>query len=486
MSKINQTNFENEVSKENDKKDNFEINPSNDLSNNNSYQNEEEIIDELINRRISNNICCLNKESISLNLSSRKKKYNSKSKRISYSADSKKKKKMKLKDWLNLNIENNQKIEEDIEELIIQIFVNRYNSYPNSICELSPSAIQSKKQSDLFCPKLVEFSIYILSILRQKFYSFFEFFLTKKVNFTSIDLNEVKKIKEILYYTGIDLKTIFKKAFEKTLDFNLSSILIIMFDEFLVKENRIKEEIIKELRNSPLYKEKEKFEKFLQRFFDNDENVEQIDEESNINNTELYSNYFSTDYDENDYNNEINDANENDYTNEGNDINTFNEIVNDDIDDNYDNENDNDNSEIVNKEEDINQKIDKENINNNNDDNYKNNKKSKNKGKNKNKKNEINSEKNNLIQNLNIDDLVNYINESDNKEKKKKKKKKKGKKKQKDLEKEESNYVEEDLVIIDYKKSLEEYTNNIIQTKKIKPKYSEEFLKKLNILCQQV
>ena len=129
---------------------------------------------------------------------------------------------------------------------------------------------------------------------------------------------------------------------------------------------------------------------------------------------------------------------------------------------------------------------DKENINNNNDDNYKNNKKSKNKGKNKNKKNEINSEKNNLIQNLNIDDLVNYINESDNKEKKKKKKKKKGKKKQKDLEKEESNYVEEDLVIIDYKKSLEEYTNNIIQTKKIKPKYSEEFLKKLNILCQQV
>ena len=518
MSIINQSNFENEVSKENNVEDKFEIISSNNLSNNNSYQNEEEIIDELINRRVSNNICCLKKENISLNFCSNKKYYKSKSKRIYHSADSKKTKKMKLKDWLDLNIENNKKIEEDIEDLIIEIFVNRYNSYPNSTCDLSPNALQSKKQSDLFCPKLIEFSIYILSILHQKFYSFFEY-LIKKINFRSLDLNEVKKIKEILYYTGIDLKIIFKKAFEKTFDFNLSSILIIIFDEFLVKESRIKEEIIKELRNSPLYKEKEKFEKYLKiakkQFFGNDdEDEDQKEEENNINNNELLSNYFSTDYDENaDYNNDINDANDNDNdndndnnndndcANETNGINTLNDIDNDDeIDDNYDNEND----EIVSKEEEnkniniINQKInkenknineeDKENINsnNNNDDNCKDNKKSKNKRKNKNKKNENNSENNNLIQNLNLDDLVNYINESDNKEKKKKKKKKKGKKKQKDLEKEESNYVEEDLIILDYKKSLEEYSNNIIHTKKIKPKYSEEFLKKLQILSQQI
>lgn len=494
MSKINQTNLENEISIENDVKDNIKIMPSNDLSNNNSYQNEEEIIDELINRRISNNICCLNKESISLNLSSNKKYNNSKLKRICHSADSKKTKKMKLKDWLDLNIENNKKIEEDIEDLIIEIFVNRYNSYPNSTCELSPNALQSKKQSDLFCPKLIEFSIYILSILQQKFYSFFEF-LAKKINFRSLDLNDVKKIKEILYYTGIDLKKIFKKAFEKTSDFNISSILIIIFDEFLVKEKRIKEEIIKELRNSPHYKEKEKFEKYLERakkhyFGNDDEGDDEVDEENNINNNELLSNYFSTDYDENaEYNND----NDNDNINETNDINVFNEIDNDEIDDNYDNEND----EIVNKEEEdkniINQKIDegnknineenKENININ--DNHKDNNKSKNKGKNNSKKNENNLENNNLIQNLNLDDLVNYINESDNKEKKKKKKKKKGKKKQ-NLEKEESKYVEEDLVILDYKKSLEEYSNNIIQTKKIKPNYSKEFLKKLQILSQQI
>ena len=503
MSKINQTNLENEISIENDVKDNIKIMPSNDLSNNNSYQNEEEIIDELINRRISNNICCLNKESISLNLSSNKKYNNSKLKRICHSADSKKTKKMKLKDWLDLNIENNKKIEEDIEDLIIEIFVNRYNSYPNSTCELSPNALQSKKQSDLFCPKLIEFSIYILSILQQKFYSFFEF-LAKKINFRSLDLNDVKKIKEILYYTGIDLKKIFKKAFEKTSDFNISSILIIIFDEFLVKEKRIKEEIIKELRNSPHYKEKEKFEKYLERakkhyFGNDDEGDDEVDEENNINNNELLSNYFSTDYDENaEYNND----NDNDNINETNDINVFNEIDNDEIDDNYDNEND----EIVSKKEEnkniINQKInkenkniseeDKENINNynnnnkNNDENYKDNKKVKNKGKNKSKKKENNSENNNLIQNLNLDDLVNYINESDNKEKKKKKKKKKGKKKQKNMEKEESKYVEEDLIILDYKKSLEEYSNNIIKTKKIKPKYSEEFLKKLQILSQQI
>jgi hypothetical protein len=510
MSIINQSKFENEIPKENNVEDNFKILSSNNLSNNNSDQNEEEIIDELISRRISNNICCLNKDNISLSFCSNKKYYQSKSKRICHSADSKKTKKMKLKDWLDLNIENNKKIEEDIEDLIIEIFVNRYNSYPNSTCDLSPNALQSKKQSDLFCPKLIEFSIYILSILHQKFYSFFEF-LIKKINFRALDLSEVKKLKEILYYTGIDLKTIFKKAFEKTFDFNLSSILIIIFDEFLVKENRIKEEIIKELRNSPLYKEKEKFEKYLkiakQQFFGSDDEGEnQTNEENNINNNELLSNYFSTDYDENaDYNNDINDANDNDndnnnndndYVNEANDINAFNEIDNEEIDDNYDNEND----EIVSKEEEnkniINQKInkenkkineeDKENINNNDDDNYKDIKKNKNKRKNKSKKNENNSENNNLIQNLNLDDLVNYINESDNKEKKKKKKKKKGKKKQKNLEKEESNYVEEDLIILDYKKSLEEYTNNIIHIKKVKPKYSEEFLKKLQILSSQI
>ena len=74
-------------------------------------------------------------------------------------------------------------------------------------------------------------------------------------------MSELNKIKEILFLTGADIKKVFKKAFEKIINFNLSNILIIMLDEYLVKENKIT--ICKEIKNSPFYKEKEKFEEFL-------------------------------------------------------------------------------------------------------------------------------------------------------------------------------------------------------------------------------
>ena len=230
------------------------------LLNNNTSQFEEEIIDELINRKIGNNICCLKVENTNKNILSKAKSYKIKSKRISLSVDSKKEKRMKLKDWLAVNIENSKKIEEDIEDLIIEIFVNRYNSYPEKDCPLSENALESKKQIEQFCPKFYEFSIYLLYVIYQKFNTFFEY-LEKEINFKSRSINELNKIKEILFLTGIDIKKVFEKAFEKTNDFNLSNILIIMFDEYLEKENKIK--ICKEIKNSPFYKEKEKFSKYL-------------------------------------------------------------------------------------------------------------------------------------------------------------------------------------------------------------------------------
>ena len=82
--------------------------------------------------------------------------------------------------------------------------------------------------------------------------------------------------------------------------------------------------------------------------------------------------------------------------------------------------------------------------------------------------------------------MVNYINEpksKNNNKKKGKRKKKKAKKENKEEsnEKNESSYIDDDLEIINFKKSIEESNGNgyFLYPKKIEPKLSQSFLKKL-------
>ena len=105
----------------------------------------------------------------------------------------------------------------------------------------------------------------------------------------------------------------------------------------------------------------------------------------------------------------------------------------------------------------------------------------------KNQKSQNNENNNNgFIQNLAIDDLIDYINEpktKNNKKKKKKNKKNKGKKAEKnDDDNENIDDLNEDIVIIDYKKSLEEFSQKLSNSHKIKPKYSEKFLRFLTLI----
>ena len=483
MSKIYQTNLrtiKNSYFQESNINHNNILSSKSKLSNDEQNINEEEIIDELTNRKIQNNVCCLNKENIYKKLFKRNKSYNPKSNLISFSFDDKKTKNMKLKDWLKLNIENTNKISEDIEEIIIKIFVNRYNSFPDNTCPFSSEVLESKKNLELICPRLTEFSIYLLTELYQKFYSLFDY-LKKEINFKNIPLNEINKIKKILFYTGNDLKKIFKKNLQKTFNFNLSSILIVIFEEYLIKENKTKYEILEKIKKSQFYKEKERFEKYLNivkeniYFFDTEKGVEteiqnEDEDEPKINDIEIDDNFF---------------INDNDLTEKDNNITNLKVI-------NCDNEKkENLITKIDEDKKYIHQIMDKENkqINNiNNDNNINNNKINNQKIKNQKNEKDDNIENNNLIQNLNIDDLVNYINEDNKDNKKKKKKKKKGKKQDKNIVKEnenkDNNYVEEDLVFLNYKRTVEEFTKNTLFTKKIKPKYSEEFLKRLQILSQ--
>ena len=291
--------------------------PKSDLLNIDLSESEEEIIDELINRKIPNNIRTINFNNIKKipkKFPIKSKSNKLKSRHIFHSADSIKSKKMKLKDWLNNNIENTNNIEKEIEDLILEIFVNRFNSYPEKDYPLTENALESKKQIELYWSKFYEFSIYLLYIIYIKFYSFFEY-LSKKIDFKSLAISDINKIKEILYLTGVDIKIVFKKAFEKTCDFNLSSILIIIFDEYLVKDKKIK--VCKEIKNSIFYQEKEKFENYLkiikQNIYFCDSNIEiGIDKENNNDNKKIDENiYIENNNKENENEKEIEKNNDN-------------------------------------------------------------------------------------------------------------------------------------------------------------------------------
>ena len=345
--------------------------------------------------------------------------------------------KIKFDEWIKYNKELHQKIEEDVLQLLIDIFNKRYKLYPNNMCGLSPFSTQCKKNIELFCPKYYEISIYLLYVLNKQFIPFCKY-LDQNINFKNINKAKYENIKEILYYVGKDLKKIFKSTLEDTENFKFSSILIVILEEYLTKNNKREE---KKIKNIAMCKEKEIFDNAIKC---------------------IHNLYFQKEY-EVDLIKKIKLGNENKNTNEKKENNN--------------NQNSKEKNEIKEKEVNINC-----GDNNNNIDNKKDEK--------------INDDINNngAMQNLNIDDLVNFINEpktNDNNKKKKKKKKKKDKKDKKDKNVQKIEIVEddndninldEDIDIINYKKSLEEFSESVSDIKKIKPQYSEQFLKRLQML----
>lgn len=311
--------------------------------------------------------------------------------------------KIKFDEWIKEKVDMNKKLEEEILKTLIEIFDKRYKIYPNNVCGLSSRALQLKKNIENICPKFYELSIYMLYLLYNQFKPFFEYVI-KKINLKNIQKDKYKNIKEIMYHIGKDIKKIFKCAIDNIEKIKLPNILIVILEECFIQEKKIKD---KNIKNLPLYKDKENFEKILK---------------------EINSLFFEKNYES-----------------------------------------------ILDKtlcfvEEEKN-KDDESNIQNNT-----------------NRKKVLNESGDNInhkVENLNIEELVNYINGPKTTKNKKKKKKKKGTKTDTNKNKEitiENNYIEEDLEFLNYKKSLEEFTKNIGKTEKIKPKCSEEFLKRLELL----
>ena len=358
----------------------------------------------------------------------------------------------KLLEYTESHKEEHKKIEKDIFILLKDIFDKRYKLYPNSVCSLSEYSIHIKKKVEMYCSNSHEMSIYILYILHQNFIDLFKY-IDKVVDLDTIKLEDFNSLKEILYHIAKDVKKIFKNAFNtlgENTNFKLSNVLVVMLNDYLDKEKKLKE---REKINAALYEDYDYFFGFVKKI-KNLKYIPNFSQWVNEPSDEIFEEGKPKINKEKDI--EINENNK-----ENNEINS------------------NINNENRIQEKEIAPVINLNNVNNINSENKKNININSN-------YNEKNNNKINDVQKLNIEDLVNYINEpksKNNNKKKGKRKKKKAKKENKEEsnEKNESSYIDDDLEIINFKKSIEESNGNgyFLYPKKIEPKLSQSFLKKL-------
>ena len=375
-----------------------------------------------------------------------------------------------LLEWLYRNIDVSTKINEEILVLLKQIFDKRYKLYPNNVCSLSEYSTHIKTKVDMYCNEDNSMSTYILHVLYNKFFDLFKY-MDDIINFEEMNSTDFNRFKEIIYLIGKDIKTIFKSAvntIDEFADFKFSNVLTNMFNEFLIQEKKFEGV---EMKHAALIAERKIFENFIKNVgmieYTNNLRKWANDSSDDIMEAKIIKKYKEN---KNNENNIYNDENKNYYNIENikfTEHKPGSEIKKSNNDINYiskdDNENDNDNNSLI---------LEKEYDNND-------------------------------VLKLNIEDLVTYINEPKAKtnHKKKPKKKKKSKKICKEIKENENNIsnnnnnnikednfgnnnVDEDLVIADFKKCIENFTirnNNYLYPKKIEPNISGAFISKLKM-----
>ena len=332
-----------------------------------------------------------------------------------------------------------------IENLLIELFEYHYTQITKEQkINLRNKIVESKCHIELFCSKLsVNFSKNILCIMGQKINELNDYVINKINEKKNITLLEIFKIKNDLKLTGKDINKIFEKPFQRAKSFDISSVIVVLFITHILNGNiayQMTEKEYEQFIEIESIEEKDLFEKYIEQcklsLFITEENNEKEKNENKIENNE----------------------NKNEEC-----------IQNNIIRNNVDNNNNN-----INKEKDL--KKEKNMINNNINHNLENISKNNNDKINKNN----NEEKPKNFSD--IEDLVEYINGNDNKKKRKKKRKKKTKVKIVEEEKKENIEIEKDVVFENFKTNLIDFTENMKNFKKIKPKISEAFLEKLKLI----
>ena len=327
------------------------------------------------------------------------------------------------------NNKNERKINKDIiEDLFIELFEYHYKGITGQKRRNPQAKIFSTKyQIEFFYTKLninfVNFSKYILLILEQKIDELIEYI--KKKFYKNLNIKVILDIKNSLNLVGIDIGKIFEHPFEKTRNFDVSSILEVLFIYDILNDNDIdiSDEEYEEIINISKLDEKDNFEKYIEEcklFFEKIENGEREEEDVEVEEEKQ----------------DVDPKNKN----EDEEIQTIDKNI-----------------EI--KENNMPGKIELKSISCED-----------NKDKDK-EENMINNE------NMTVEDLIKFINGTESKKKKKKKRKKK--KKEQKINIDNSEYEEKDEVIKNFKIYITNFSENLGKTDKIKPIISQEFLDKL-------
>ena len=177
------------------------------------------------------------------------------------------------------DLENFQlKIENRVEDILIDIFENTFKNYNNKHT-ITNKSIRFSKDIKYYCEELhYHFAIFILNVLS-----------TKLIDFSNVNVQKIFKIRNCLNQTGNDIQTIFKSAFNRTYYFDIGSILIEIFLRNILSQseisNFIKDEDYEKLEKISSIGEKDRFESYLNQFkndiylSDDEYNIEYNNEE---------------------------------------------------------------------------------------------------------------------------------------------------------------------------------------------------------------
>ena len=186
---------------------------------------------------------------------------------------------------------NERKINKDIiEDLFIDLFEYHYKGILGQK-RRSPQAkiFSTKYQIEFFYTKLninfVNFSKYILLILEQKIDDLIEYI--KKNFYKNLNIKVILDIKKGLHLVGIDIGKIFEHPFEETRNFDISSILEVLFIYDVLNDNEIdiNDEEYEQIIDISKLDEKDNFEKYIEEckiFFEKIENGEREEDDIEV------------------------------------------------------------------------------------------------------------------------------------------------------------------------------------------------------------
>ena len=188
------------------------------------------------------------------------------------------------------DLENFQlKIENRVEDILIDIFENTFKNYNNKHT-ITNKSIRFSKDIKYYCEVLhYHFAIFILNVLSTKLIPLINYIAENYIDFSNVNVQKIFKIRNCLNQTGNDIQTIFKSAFNRTYYFDIGSILIEIFLRNILSQseisNFIKDEDYEKLEKISSIGEKDRFESYLNQFkndiylSDDEYNIEYNNEE---------------------------------------------------------------------------------------------------------------------------------------------------------------------------------------------------------------